>query len=235
MADRYYDLSALVLENIQGVDYEIRVVKRSREVVVAAIHGGGIEPLTGELARDIAGEDYSYYEFRGIRPANNAELHIDSRRFDELRLRGILNYARTAIGIHGTAGDEHVVYAGGNNRKLLAVVEERLQAAGFTVERATAPLAGRHPDNFINRPVDRGVQLELSWGLRDAMVKSWEAGGPKDYTPLYHAFVEAVRGAIQSYIERKRSSLEEIMAEFERVTALIPEEMKRGAHHGEGE
>ena len=170
MSDKYRDLSALVLENDKGVDYEIEVIKRGREVGIAAIHGGGIEPLTGELARDIAGEEYSYYEFRGIRPARNAELHIDSRRFDELRLRAMLSYVRTVIGVHGVAGEECVVYAGGNNRELLAVSEEKLRAAGFTVGVATAPLAGRHPDNFINRPTDRGVQMELSRGLREAMV-----------------------------------------------------------------
>ena len=59
MVERYRDLAHVVLRNARGVDYEIQFYARSSELTVVAIHGGGIEPLTGELAHAIASEDYN--------------------------------------------------------------------------------------------------------------------------------------------------------------------------------
>ena len=51
----------------KGIDYEIRYADVNSPVVIAAIHGGGIEPGTEELALAIANHKYSYYLFSGIK------------------------------------------------------------------------------------------------------------------------------------------------------------------------
>ena len=52
-------------------------------VIAIAPHGGKIEVLTSEIARRIAGSDFSYYSFTGAKPDHNRDLHITSHRFDE--------------------------------------------------------------------------------------------------------------------------------------------------------
>ena len=230
MADGYRDMSRLVLRNSRGVDYEIDFYARSEELTVVAIHGGGIEPLTGELARAIAGEEYNLFEFRGIRPSGNMELHVSSLRFDEIRLRGLLTTANTAISIHGSTGEAPVAYVGGGNKALVSSIAEHLAEAGFETQRARGRLAGRHPDNLVNRPKDRGAQLELSRGLREAMVEGGRiglAGGSPDRpTEQFTRFVEAVRLAVRCYLDARRVDLDRAIEDAARTTALIPPELK---------
>lgn len=70
---------------MKGVDYEIRSkIVPSSIVVVLAIHGGGIEPGTSELANQIGNEgNYTLYGFDGMKSSGNSDLHITSTRFDE--------------------------------------------------------------------------------------------------------------------------------------------------------
>lgn len=231
MVERYRDLAHVVLRNARGVDYEIQFSARSSELTVVAIHGGGIEPLTSELAHAIAGEDYNFYEFRGIRPRNNMQLYVSSLCFKEIRLRGLLLTADTAISIHGVAGESPIVYVGGGNQRLSSAVKKHLVEAGFETRRARGRFAARHPDNVANRPKDKGVQLELSRGLRDAMVEGGAANparcDPDRRSEEFTRFVGAVRLAIRGYLDAHRVDLEKAIADAARTTALIPPELKR--------
>ena len=48
-----------------------------------AIHGGGIEPATTELARVIANDgQFNYFAFNGMRTKGNNELHVTSINYD---------------------------------------------------------------------------------------------------------------------------------------------------------
>jgi len=227
----YRDLSQLVLRNARGVDYEIGFYVRSEDILIVAIHGGGIEPLTSELAHAIAGEDYNLFEFRGIRASSNMKLHVSSLRFKEIRLRGLLDTTGTAISIHGFAGEGPIIGVGGGNQRLAKCIAEQLAESGFETQKARGRLAGRHPDNLVNRPRDRGVQLELSRGLRDAMVEGGAAsparGDPDRRTEVFTRFVEAVRLAVRRYLDERRVNLERAISDAARTTALIPPELKR--------
>jgi len=226
----YRDISQLVLRNVRGVDYEIESYVRSGDLTVVAIHGGDIEPLTSELAHAIAGEDYNLFEFRGIRSSGNLKLHVSSLRFNEIRLQGLLDTTDTAINIHGFAGDVPIIGVGGGNQVLAKCIASQLAESGFETHKARGRLAGRHPDNLANRPRDKGVQLELSRGLRDAMVEGGAAcparGDPDRRTEEFTRFVEAVRLAVRRYLDERRVNLERAIADAARTTALIPPELK---------
>ena len=63
--------------------YLIEYRRGASGIAVMAIHGGGIEPGTTEIAEAVAGRDHSFYSFTGIKPEGNWRLHISSRLFDE--------------------------------------------------------------------------------------------------------------------------------------------------------
>ncbi len=57
--------------------YEICFRERFSGVAVIAPHGGKIEPGTSEIARGIAGNEHTFYTFRGLRKDGNKRyLHI---------------------------------------------------------------------------------------------------------------------------------------------------------------
>jgi phage replication-related protein YjqB (UPF0714/DUF867 family) len=167
MADIYRSIEELLAAERDFIQIENWVEGRSR-IAVLAPHAGEIELLTGEIARAVAGRDHRLYQFSGRAPSNNFRLHVASTRFDEARLRDVLRGARTAIAIHGTAGDdEPVTLIGGLNRSLGQSIAERLDHAGFAVRAAPPRLAGSDPRNLVNRVPEGGVQLELTRRLRD--------------------------------------------------------------------
>ena len=83
--DRYANFKELKANEREGVDYEICKRFISSAVAIIAPHGGKIEPGTSELAEGIAGADYTYYSFKGLKNEKgaNRELHITSSNFDE--------------------------------------------------------------------------------------------------------------------------------------------------------
>lgn len=225
----YRDLSRLVLQNAAGEDYEIEYRVRSGDLTVVAIHGGGIQPLTSELARAIAGSDYTLFEFRGMRRRNNAELYVSSLRFDEIRLRGLLMMAGTAVSIHGAKGEARRVHVGGGNENLALCISEHLAGAGFEMGRGRGALRGRHPGNLVNRHAsDKGVQLVLTRGLRDSMVEGGAAGlarrDPEQRTEAFSRFVGAIRSAIERYLTARLGDLDKDVAEAARIVSLLHEE-----------
>jgi hypothetical protein len=82
MADKYASFQELERAERRGV---YRVLSRPRKATIAVIapHGGKIEPGTSEIARKIAGADFSFYAFEGRKKRHNKSLHITSTRFDE--------------------------------------------------------------------------------------------------------------------------------------------------------
>lgn len=167
MLDTYPSVADLLARERQHVQIETLLQDRSR-IAVLAPHAGQIEPMTGELARAIAGKNHRYYGFQGLAPQDNVRLHIASTRFDEPTLRSVLDGARTAIAIHGAAGDEDALtLIGGVNRTLTAAITRALEAAGFAVMTAPPGLAGSDPRNLVNRVPEGGVQLEITRRQRE--------------------------------------------------------------------
>jgi phage replication-related protein YjqB (UPF0714/DUF867 family) len=100
MPDRYRNYRALSAAERIGIDFSIETQDRETALIIATPHGGGIEPGTSEVARAIAGTNYSYYLFNGLKETGNQSLHITSSNFDEPSCRALLSSARIVIAVH---------------------------------------------------------------------------------------------------------------------------------------
>ncbi len=170
--DKYRNYAELAANEREGIDYRIiiRTVPKAH-ITIAAPHGGGIERGTSELARAVAGQDFSLYLFEGLKPHGNFKsLHITSRRFDEPRCLELLSCSQIVITIHGCKGDydEHsAIYVGGLAMQLKLNVFETLLAAGYSSHLDGHKFTAVDHDNICNRGFhNAGVQLELTAGLR---------------------------------------------------------------------
>lgn len=194
----YKNFGQLCLAEQPGVDYLIQVERRMSAIAIIAPHGGRIEPGTAEIARAVAGGSCSYYGFCGIKPQNNRRLHITSTRFDEPVCLDLIRRSRIVVTLHGCRGGESTVCVGGRHEELKLRIIDALKRSGFRTVTAVRGQTGRHPHNLCNRVNSgRGLQLEISRGLRAEMVDAFDgnapcgAGGEK-----LDAFARAVRSVL---------------------------------------
>jgi len=185
-ARAYRGYADLARAQTRGRDYEI-VVERKPEsrIAVIAPHGGGIENGTSEIARAIAGVDFSLYLFEGMRPSRNyLALHLTSHCFDEPECLELIAGCPYVVAIHGCAGPEPRVLLGGLDVKLCAELGVAIDAAGVPAFTRGHRFPAVHPNNICNRGArGRGVQLEVTESLRVADTS---------------AFVTAVRSVLLS-------------------------------------
>ena len=164
--DKYANFKALEAAEKKDETYAIdfRRVNGS-PVAIIAPHGGNIEPLTDTIADRIAGQDFSFYAFRGLEPGS--PLHITSNLFDEPICEDLLSGHDRALSIHGWSEAGERVCIGGRDHYSMTALKAGLVAAGITVEDAVGRLQGADPKNIVNRcRSTRGVQLELTMALR---------------------------------------------------------------------
>lgn len=186
-----------ILRRAEPADaFHIGCRPRPSAVVIIAPHGGKIERWTSEFTAAIAGDEYSSYCFEGLKRRDNSDLHITSHHFDEPQALALVSNCNWVIAVHGCAGEERVVYLGGLDHALRDTIGESLKIGGFAVGEHKDPnLQGAHPRNICNRGKrGRGVQLEISCGLRSALMSAPVPEG----VPNLAAFVAAVRDAIES-------------------------------------
>lgn len=202
MSDTYSSVSHLMLVEAQHVSIYSSVHQRSRIAVVAP-HAGRIEPVTGELARAIAGDEHRVYCFAGHAPSDNGRLHVTSTCFAEQRLSDVLRGALTVITVHGCRGPSSAMtLLGGLNHSLRRDLRGALQAFGFRVDWAEPPLAGRHPDNLANRAARQGVQIEISRLQRDELrldSSRYPRPHARDCPCNFCLYVGAIRAAVGEY------------------------------------
>lgn len=199
-ADKYGSFAELKASEPAG-HWRAQAVVRGAGQTVIAPHGGSIEPGTSEIAKTIAGEDLNLYVFEGLKPAGNRDLHITSTRFDEPVGLKLLSTAIRVVAIHGEAsGDKAVTFLGGLDAELGAAIERELLASGFQVSRHGNPeLQGASADNICNRGQSRrGVQLELSRGLREQFFESLTPAGRRHPTARLEVFAAAVRRGLSA-------------------------------------
>lgn len=205
MADLYPNYAALAAAETEGTDYERRVVSVPGATWCSiAVHGGGIEAGSGELARAVGDGLMDHYEFAGLKSSNNTSLHITSTNFDEPMAEAMVTGATRCLSFHGYAGDSGVPMTaiGGLDESLVTRVQDSLERAGFAVTTAPSEIAGTNPDNICNRTlVGAGVQLELSRAQREAFFpdgdlrRAMRDSGAR--TDAFHAYTSAVRAAFQ--------------------------------------
>ena len=196
--DQYRNYTQLMTREREGRDFLIHVRKGPSGVSVIAPHGGGIEPGTMELADAIAGEEHSFYCFEGIKREKNADLHITSEYFDEPQGVEIVKSSKAVLALHGCKGYGEAVYVGGLDADLGEKIRISLVQEGFNAELIPRPeLQGQRENNICNRcKGGRGVQLEISRGLRKRMFRDLTREGRKNGTTIFHAFVSALRDVL---------------------------------------
>jgi phage replication-related protein YjqB (UPF0714/DUF867 family) len=161
-----------------------------------ALHGGSQDRGTDQIARLSAEQaGASYYAIvqpAGLRVHLTSRRHDPDQ---SALLRGFLQHVDTAISVHGFGRDSFALWidperglvidpygpairgnqsgplrgviVGGRNAELLEAARQLLhdRFAGYRVADERVRL-GFHPDNPVNLPSERGVQVELPPGLR---------------------------------------------------------------------
>jgi phage replication-related protein YjqB (UPF0714/DUF867 family) len=186
----YRSFEELSQHEVEGQDYRIRIELRDPRVLILAPHGGKIEPMTSEISGAIAGMDYSFYSFEGLKADGNSVLHVESHLFDEPRALKAAEKADVVITVHGQMNQrDEFVMAGGLDTDLRLEIERQLEAAGFRARPPTEGLMGTDPLNICNRGKSgQGVQLEVSRKVRDLL---------RNDADRLRVFAEAVRRAVR--------------------------------------
>ena len=186
----YNNFKELKNGEVEGQDYRIRIESRDPRVLIMAPHGGKVEPTTAEIAEAIAGMDYSFYSFEGMKADGNSVLHIESHLFDEPYALQAVQKAEVVITVHGQIDqNEEFVMIGGLHEGLQSDIIRELERAGFQTRVPTEGLMGTDPQNICNRgKLRQGVQLEVSRKVRDSL---------KNDRDRLRIFADSVRRAIQ--------------------------------------
>jgi phage replication-related protein YjqB (UPF0714/DUF867 family) len=166
--DRYSNFNELIKEQVENVDFEIQIENRQgARAVIIAPHGGRIEPGTDYLTRKIAGEEYSYYCFNGIKNEGNHDLHIKSHNFNEPRCLKILSSHSLVVAIHGCKGEHEAAYLGGRDSELKKLIHLEMIKVGIDSFMVNHNYMGEHELNICNRGLTyAGAQVELTMMLR---------------------------------------------------------------------
>ena len=136
--------------------------------IVLAIHGGGIEGGTSELALAVAGyhpatfaqatDCYGVHDlwiFEGLLSSGNNVLHVTSTNYDDPIALKLVQNARRCISLHGFSdalanGKSQI---GGLDTELKSIVLEELTVAGIPAHIAIDPeLNGSDPLTFAIEP-----------------------------------------------------------------------------------
>ena len=194
----YASFNGLNANEAEGRDFQVIVHQRDSRVAVVAIHGGGIEPGTSEIARGMAGDDYALYCFEGIKASGNRALHLPSVRFDEPRAMALVKRADTVVAIHGCRESHPLIYIGGLDANMSRWMTDNLRHAGFPARRSRRPgLGGIHPHNICNRGRSgRGVQMEFSAGLRRLMFRGSDSDPNRLKCERFYNVVNTLREAL---------------------------------------
>lgn len=201
--DKYENFKELSQNERQDEDYRINIEKGSPDVVLLAIHGGGIEPGTTELAEQLASAgEYSFYSFQGIKATNNTDLHITSTNFDEPEALDLVSNSFYAVSFHGYGDkEEEHTYIGGLDETLSQSIEKELKNAGFSVSEAPENINGKEKENIVNKSKQqKGVQLEISTAQRKAFFENGDlsAANRKNRTEAFYNYIEAIQKALST-------------------------------------
>jgi phage replication-related protein YjqB (UPF0714/DUF867 family) len=154
--------------------------------IVMAIHGGGIERGTSEIALAVAGyhpdtlatsvDDlglHDFWLFEGLLPSGNGKLHVTASHYDEPIATELVQNARRCISLHGCSNRQAKgkIQIGGRDHELRDIVLEELTIAGIPAEITTNPmLDGDLLDNIANKTKIGGcVQLEMGTSYRASL------------------------------------------------------------------
>lgn len=197
--DRFKKMTELLAHLSPDNHYRIQYTDtRDSKVKLFAPHGGCIEPCTGSLVMEIAGESYDYFVFHGMMMKNCFQtLHVSSTRYDEPHCQQMARQALVAVAIHGCDGDKEFVEIGGGNSELVANLHDYLTGHGYPAICAPKNRKGEDERNFINLAREKGVQLELSSGFRKSLFPDFPRTGQKNPRTT-QPFISTMQGWLKS-------------------------------------
>lgn len=171
MSDLYNSMTELVRTHNDSNDFMFSVDYRESSNLITAIHGGGIEAGTSELAQYTAEiTNSNYFSFKGLKSSDNTELHVTSTHYDNPLLLTLNSQMNHTVSIHGYGDSEKNTYIGGSDKQLVTLISQYLTTAGFKNTIAPSNLGGVDIDNVTNKNKrGAGVQLELSTAQRKAL------------------------------------------------------------------
>lgn len=192
MIDTFATFEDLAAQMVEGRDYRVVTRDSGSPFLIAAIHGGNIEPFTSDIAIAIAGEEYNLYLFEGAMEQGDLQLHIGSRYFDEPRLKDMIRNAEVVVSIHGQRDHgEEFVMVGGLCDGLVDKIIDHVRAVDIDVRPFETTFDPRDAQNICNKGTSGGgVEIEISRKLRDAL---------KEDEGMCRLFTNAIRHAIESY------------------------------------
>jgi phage replication-related protein YjqB (UPF0714/DUF867 family) len=192
--DTYESMTALYADpqNVEGKTYGKRWLRHEwsqiveeqvtdnieTQTIVMAVHGGGIEAGTSEIALATAGYHpatlipsadgyglHDFWLFEGLLASNNGDLHVTASHYDEPIATELVENSRRCISLHGCRDSQAhgVIQLGGLDHELRDIVLEELEAVGIPAEITTNPmLDGSLSDNIANKTKIGGcAQLEI--------------------------------------------------------------------------
>lgn len=205
MADLYPNYATLAANETEGVDYTRTALTPAGATWASiAIHGGGIERGSGEMARQVAGSHMRLYEFAGLKSSGNQDLHITSTNFDEPLGVALVAGSQRTLSFHGYVGAAGVAETavGGLDADLVGRITTALTDAGFAVVSAPSEIAGTDPANICNENLrGGGVQLEMSRAQRDRFFPggATASGVAAGRTPEFYRYARAVASTYTGY------------------------------------
>ena len=202
MADTYDSMTDLYADsaNIEGTTYGkrwrrhewIQIVEGQAtdnpegHKIVLAVHGGGIEGGTSEIALAVAGYHpatfaratdcfglHDLWMFEGLLADGNSKLHVTSTHYDDPIALKLVQISKRCLSLHGLGDDaaNGKIQIGGLDTELMSIVLAELTAAGIpaaiAIDRDTN---GSDPANICNKTTTRaGVQLEMGETYRESL------------------------------------------------------------------
>lgn len=202
--DKYNPMTALYADpdNVEGTTYgkrwrrhewsqtvEEQVTDNTEtQKIVMAVHGGGIEPGTSEIALAAAGYHpatlmpatdgqglHDFWLFEGLLSRRNGDLHVTASNYNEPIATDLVQNARRCISLHGCTDTQAnmsnthplgLIQIGGRDLEFRDILLEELTAAGIPAENAADDdLKGEEPGNIGNKTQVGGC-VQLTMGTR---------------------------------------------------------------------
>lgn len=189
LTDRYVNFIELQQNEIEGLSFFRDFQKRNSPFLVAAIHGGFLEPETDVIARALASKEHSFYIFEALLD-DGKRFHVTSTRFNDPVLMQLVEQSQTCISVHSFLSETPGVCIGGLHGLAKKAVAQSLEFfdPSLKVENPCPQFAGTHPKNFVNQCQNAGVQLEISSALCRKL-----AADPQ----YFSEFVQALRSTLK--------------------------------------
>lgn len=234
-ADKYESMTSLYADplNIRGTTYAkrwkeqeplfqqtleeytgIEPIYKTRKIV-CAIHGGGIEKGTSEMALACAGyhpatlapvdsnTQYAYWLFEGLLSSGNGDLHVTASNYDEPVATGLIQRSKRCLSLHGcldTQAPNLAIQVGGLDAEFRNILVEELLASNILAEVTTDEmLDGDLLDNICNKTTIGGCgQLEIPTSIRNSWYSTNTRAERKNTTTsAFWNFCGALRRALE--------------------------------------